>query len=207
MRRLLAALALSLLAGAPAMATPEPSYTRVSATGGIEVRDYAPQIIAEVVVRGGRGEAASRGFRPLANFIFGANAPRAKIAMTAPVTQSPVGQKQGEKIAMTAPVLQTREGEPWRVGFIMPEGYTMETLPRPNDPNVRLREEPARRMAVIRFSGFAPEDRLDRQSEALERAVAAQGLRPVGAPIYAFYDPPWTPPWMRRNEIMVEVAR
>lgn len=185
------------------MATPEPPFTRVSAAGGIEVRDYAPQIVAEVIVRGGRGEAASRGFRPLANFIFGANAPRAKIAMTAPVTQA----RGGEKIAMTAPVLQTREGEPWRVGFIMPEGYTMETMPRPNDPSVRLREEPARRMAVIRFSGFAPEDRLDRQEEALARAIAAQGLRPIGPPTYAFYDPPWTPPWMRRNEIMVEVAR
>jgi hypothetical protein len=203
MIRFILLLLLALLAGAPAMATPEPPFTRVSASGGIEVRDYGPQIVAEVLVRGGRGEAAGRGFRPLANFIFGANAPRAKIAMTAPVTQS----RSGEKIAMTAPVIQTREGEPWRVGFIMPEGYTMETLPRPNDPSVRLREEPARRMAVIRFSGFAPEDRLEAQTAALERAVAAQGLRPVGAPIYAFYDPPWTPPWMRRNEIMVEVAR
>jgi effector-binding domain-containing protein len=199
-RSLLAACAVLLLA-TPAMATPEPKFTVEKRDGAIELRQYAPMIVAEVTVEGRRSEAANRGFRPLANYIFGDNAPRAKIAMTAPVQQS-----RGEKIAMTAPVTQSAAGAgTWVVRFIMPEGYSMATLPKPNDPNVRLIEQPGQRVAVIRFSGSAPERVLDEKSAELQAFVAKAGLKPQAAATYAFYDPPWTPSFMRRNEVMIAV--
>lgn len=179
------------------MAIETPRHTVLKSDGAIEVRAYEPMVVAEVTVSGDRGEAANRGFRPLANYIFGDNAPKAKIAMTAPVTQS-----RGEKIAMTAPVTQMREGASWQVRFVMPASYTMADLPKPNDPDVRLIEQPARRMAVLRFSGFAGETKLAEKERGLLSWMAARGLQLAGPVTYAFYDPPWTPPFMRRNEVM-----
>lgn len=181
------------------MAIEEPPHTVEVRDGAFEIRAYAPKIVAEVTVEGDRGGAANRGFRPLADYIFGGNQPRAKIAMTAPVIQQPAGQK----IAMTAPVIQQPAGAQWVVQFVMPAQYTMETLPAPNNPSVRLKEQPAVRMGVVRFSGIWTQSRLDESMEKLLAGLAARGEKPVGPVTYAFYDPPWTPPFMRRNEVMV----
>ena len=183
----------------------EPAYRVVQSDGAIELRLYEPMLVAEVVRSGSRRAAINAGFRELASFIFGANLPRDKIAMTAPVIQAPA---EGETIAMTAPVKQSRAaGGAWRVRFVMPAGYTLETLPRPISPDVRIIEEPRRTMAVIKFSGDPGEERLRDKTEALRAYIGAQGLAPKGDPVYAFYDPPWTLPFMRRNEVMIEVAR
>lgn len=198
---LLAALAAIVLGSPAAMATPEPPFKLEQRQGAFEVRQYGPMIVAEVTVEGRRGEAANRGFRPLANYIFGDNAPKAKIAMAAPVIQTP-----GEKIAMTAPVAQTAAGaDRWIVLFVMPEGYTMANLPAPNDPNVRLIEQPGQRVAVVRFSGLNTETALAEKTADLEGYIAKAGLKTKGAPVFAFYDPPWTPPFMRRNEVMIAI--
>ena len=120
--------------------------------------------------------------------------------MTAPVTQ-----RGSEKIAMTAPVTQQGDGNTWRVRFIMPSSYTMEALPKPNNPAVELKGIGAKRYAVIRFSGMAGEDSLKRYTEDLNAFISAKNLTPLSAPTYAFYNPPWTLPFLRRNEVMVEI--
>jgi hypothetical protein len=182
--------------------TAEPPFTSVARDGDFEIRDYAAQVVAEVSVSAGRGDPASQGFRPLAGYIFGGNAPQAKIAMTAPVTR-----QQGTQIAMTSPVTRQAAGAIWKIRFIMPAGSTLPTMPRPNDPNVRLLDEPGKRYAVIKFSGFGEEGAVTRKTAELNAFLARRRLTPIGTPVFARYDPPWTLPFMRRNEVWLEVAR
>ncbi len=118
---------------------------------------------------------------------------------------APVMQQDSEKIAMTAPVTQQGDGSTWRVRFIMPSSYTMETLPKPHNPAVKLKEIAAKRYVVIRFSGMATEDSLKRRSKELNEWVSTKNLTPLSAPVYAFYNPPWTLPFLRRNEVMIEI--
>ncbi|MBU6372279.1 MAG: heme-binding protein [Alphaproteobacteria bacterium] len=201
----LAALAVS---GAPAMAVEEPPHAVLARDGKFELRRYAPMVVAEVVTTGARYQAVNAGFRPLARYIFGGNTPGAKIAMTSPVTQTgaPAGRDgKGEKIAMTAPVAQTKQGDAWTIRFVMPAGSTLATMPAPNDPSVKLLEEPARTVATLRFSGLATDKDLARKTDELMGIARARRLEPVGPVTFAYYDPPWTPPFMRRNEVMVEV--
>jgi effector-binding domain-containing protein len=179
----------------------QPQYKVAERSGNIEIRDYPPTIVAEAEVEGERREAISKGFRVIADYIFGNNTAAEKVAMTAPVTQ-----QGNEKIAMTAPVTQQADGGTWRVRFIMPSKYTIETLPKPNNPAVKLREVPAKRLAAIRFSGSADEDSLKRHTEELSDFLGAKNLTPLSPPSYAFYNPPWTLPFLRRNEVMVEIG-
>lgn len=198
---------IGLTAGAPAMAVEQPRYTVTLQDGPFEVRDYPPLLAAETTVTGGRSEAVNSGFRTLARFIFGANRSRSAIAMTAPVIQSRASG--GEAIAMTAPVIQTpAEGDAFVVQFLMPSEYTTETLPQPTDPAIRIVPIPPRRIAVIRFTGLWTEGSLHREEAALRAAIARHGLTVAegAAPSYAFYDPPWTPFFLRRNEVMVPLA-
>lgn len=209
MRRFLAVLA-GILAASPVRADSDVEHARysvVASAGPIEIRDYAPQIVAETTVAGERDAAINEGFRRLAGYIFGDNRPGGKIAMTAPVAQERAQRGAGEKIAMTAPVGQTRAGAEWKVRFTMPAQYALADLPRPNNPAVRLAQIPARRMAAIRFSGLVDETVLADKEARLRDHVKKQGLSPRGAAHYAFYDPPWTLPWNRRNEVMVEIGR
>lgn len=178
-----------------------PDYEILAKDGQIEVRHYESMVVAEANVEGEREQAIGRGFRIIANYIFGNNLASEKVAMTAPVTQQP-----SEKIAMTAPVTQKLDGNAWKVRFVMPSEYTMETLPRPVSPEVELIEVPSKRLAAIQFSGFADEDALDRHTEQLQDYIQQKGLSPSGEPVYAFYNDPWTLPFMRRNEVMIEIA-
>jgi effector-binding domain-containing protein len=177
-----------------------PEYKVAKRIGNIEIRDYEPMIVAETEVTGERREAISKGFRIIADYIFGNNTESGKVAMTAPVTQ-----QGSEKIAMTAPVTQQGEGRSWRVRFIMPSKYTMETLPKPNNPAVALQEIPAKRFAAIRFSGMGREDSLKRHAKELNDFLSAENLTPISPPTYAFYNPPWTLPFLRRNEVLIEI--
>lgn len=193
------------LAALPAMAAiEEPAFETVQQDGDFEIRRYAPMIVAETMVEGDLWSASSEGFRVIAGYIFGNNASvrgagSEKVAMTAPVTMEPAP----EKIAMTAPVMAETSGERFRMHFVMPAQYTMRTLPRPKDARVTLREIPAQRMAVVRFSGFSGEDKVKEKSGELLDWLRAQGLQPAGLPQLARYDPPWTLPFLRRNEVMV----
>lgn len=209
--------------GSSAMAIEEPAFERLSQDGDFELRRYPPFIVAETVVAGDMGDASSKGFRVIADYIFGNNRAvgtgdaqaSAKIAMTAPVTLEPVAASQ--KIAMTAPVtMEPQAASPggpvalqgatqWRVHFVMPSQYTMATLPKPNNAAVTLREVPAKEWAVLRYSGFNSEAAVQQRTDELLAWVAARQLTPVGNPQLARYNPPWTLPPFRRNEIMLEV--
>lgn len=204
MARVILGLLLVILAGY-AMATEEPAYTVTEESAPFELRTYQPRIVAEVVVSGSMDEASSMGFRLLANYIFGNNTAGGggseKIEMTAPVGMEP----RSEKISMTAPVSMQENDGRWRVSFVMPSHYTLETLPRPNNAAVTIRQIPETRYAVIRFSGLTGADKVAQKTADLNEWVAGKSLQPVGAPELARYNPPWTLPFLRRNEVMLEV--
>lgn len=191
------------MSASAAGAAEEPQWTLVHRNGPFDIRDYAASVVAETEVSGERGSAIDEGFRRLARFIFGGNEPSRSIAMTAPVAQ----RQGGERIAMTAPVAQTRSEGVWIVTFYMPRGSTLDAMPRPLDSRVTLRETPARRVAVLRFNGLATQRSLDEHAVTLRGLIAARGERAVGSVTYAFYNPPWTLPWARRNEVMLELVR
>ena len=190
-----------------AMATEEPKFDVVTKDGDIELRQYAPMVVAETFVDGSQDDASSRGFRVIAGYIFGDNKRAGqsaeKIAMTAPVTIE--RQDASQKIAMTAPVTLEQQGNRWRVHFVMPSQYKLADLPRPNNAAVTLREIPGRKVAALRFSGFAGEDKVATKTAELRDWIAARGMTAAGAAQLARYDPPWTLPFMRRNEILTEV--
>ncbi len=180
-----------------------PRYEVVSTHEGFELRRYAPRLVAEVEVEGPGREASNAGFRVLADFIFGNNTARGSIAMTAPVDRQAVS----EAIAMTAPVDRRAVGEErWVVTFTMPSKYTKETLPKPNDPRVKIRELSPTYYAAVRFSGAPGERKVKLRMDRLVGAVEDTGMQTAGSPpIYARYDPPWTLPILRRNEVLLEL--
>lgn len=187
-----------LLAG-PLMSQVEtPHYAVTEIHGAIEHRSYSPMVVAEVEVQGKRDEAINGGFGLLADYIFGNNTVAAKIAMTAPVEQS-----QSRKIAMTAPVEQRAVGDNWQVRFVMPSEYTLQSLPRPNNDRVQLRELPGQTVIAITFSGRNSDDNVARHERELLAYARQRGLQIDLPARYAFYNPPWTLPIMRRNEVLV----
>ncbi len=198
------------LVATPAMAIEEPKYRVIESLGAIELREYAPTIVAEVEVEGDRSEAANKGFRALAGYIFGGNKSTKKIAMTAPVTQEPQAAVS-EKIAMTAPVTQTPKDpssdgvQRWRVTFTMPSQYTLENLPKPNNALVKLTTQPGEKRATIRFSGLSTVDNLATHRALLEAFIAERKIEVKGAYTVAFYNDPFTLPWNRRNEWWVAI--
>jgi hypothetical protein len=197
-----ALLAAAALTGTVMSDVEQPSYTVVKTDGAIEIRDYAPMIVAEVDVSGPREESISTGFRMIADFIFGNNVSAQKLAMTAPVIQ-----QSSEKIAMTAPVIQQGEANSWKVRFVMPASYTLETLPKPNNKQVKISTQPEKRFAVIRFAGSTQNENVAEHEALLRAYLAEHKLRAIAPATYAFYNPPWTLPPLRRNEVMIEVKR
>ena len=179
----------------------QPEYKVEKQDGSIEIRAYGQMIAAEAVVPGERKAAINEGFRLIAGYIFGKNEPQAKIAMTAPVEQ-----QKSQKIAMTAPVIQQGQENSWTVRFIMPKSWTTQTLPVPSDPRVKIEPLPARRFLVVTFSGLARDDAIKSRTDELRQYAAKYNLATVGEPVLAFYNPPWTLPMLRRNEIMLELA-
>lgn len=182
-------------------ATEEPRYTVQAVPNGLEIRAYGPRIAAETTVAGDEDAALNQGFRRIAGYIFGGNKTKAKIDMTVPVAR-----EKGTSIAMTAPVSQSRgdDGQ-WTVRFFMPAEWTLDTLPTPDDPAVVLAQVPGETVAVLRFSGFWGADTITaRQAELLQR-LDGTAWQPVGEPFAWFYDPPWTIPFLRRNEVVVKV--
>ena len=195
------AILVAAAAAGPIMSRVEqPEYRIEASDGAVEIRSYGPMIAAEAMVEGERKTAINEGFRLIAAYIFGANKPNTKIAMTAPV------QQQRQTIAMTAPVTQQNSGNAWTVRFIMPKAWTMETLPLPNSARVSLKPIPARRFVAITFSGFATDEAIQKRTGELRRYAAGHKLATAGEPLLAFCNPPWTLPFFRRNEVMLELA-
>ena len=184
------------------MAIEEATYTVVHRDGEFEIRDYAPHVVAETVVAGAFARAGNQAFRALFHYISGANRSQHKVAMTAPVSQA----ASGERIAMTAPVGQQPSQDRWAVSFTMPASFTLETLPAPADPQVTLRQVPARRMAATRYSGRWTEGGYLQHRTRLEAWVRSRGLLVAGDPVWARYDSPFTPWFLRRNEILIPLS-
>ena len=207
MKPLVTAIALTLLTGlfsgaAARERVEEPAFTVLESPAGLEIRQYGPRIAAETTVTGSDERARNAGFRRLAGYIFGGNTTRTSIAMTAPVAQA------SEKIAMTAPVGQTPDGAgAWRIQFIVPSQYSLDSLPTPKDPSVRLVALAPETFAVLRFSGSTRDEAVSARKAELLQRLAGSGWRAEGEPVAWFYDPPWRLPSQRRNEVAVQVVR
>ncbi|MEM9618547.1 MAG: heme-binding protein [Pseudomonadota bacterium] len=179
-----------------------PDYIVIEELNDIEIRDYPPMLLASVIVSGDRQEAANKAFQILAGFIFGDNQADDTIAMTAPVTQA-----RSEKIDMTAPVTQASTGEnEWRVDFMMPSKYSMESLPKPNDPRIAISETAPYRAVAISFSGRHTDKNFDKHQAELDALINERRLITEGPAQFAYYDGPFTAPFLRRNEIIYRLA-
>lgn len=215
------AAAIGFIFGENVMAIEEPGFERLEKIENFEIRQYRPVVVAETFVDGDLSSASNIGFRRIADYIFGNNRsmlgtvskPSEKIAMTAPVLVEPV--ERSEKIAMTAPVSVEPQGDSasgvmqsnrWRVQFTMPSEYSKATLPTPVNPEVSLRDVPGKRFAVNVFSGFSGEERVQQKIDELFVWLDGKNIKSIGAPQLARYNPPWTLPFWRRNEILVEIS-
>ena len=182
--------------------TEEPPFTVERRLGDVEVRRSGSRIAAETTVDANEEAARNEGFRRLARYIFGGNTSKTKIAMTAPVAQ-----QQGEKIAMTAPVAAQRDAaDQWVIRFFMPADRTLDSLPIPEDDRVRLVNDAPERVAVLGFSGIPSPTSVAARTKELLTTLRANSLEPAGEPLAWFYDPPWTIPFRRRNEVVVSLG-
>jgi hypothetical protein len=193
--------AIFFVATGEGMALEEAKYTVIMKEESFELRQYEPHVIAETMVEGDFDKAGNEGFRRLFKYISGENQKKQSLAMTAPVSQD----AGPEKIAMTAPVSQEQKGGQWRIAFVMPSEYTMDTLPQPVDPKVILRQAPARRMAAVTYSGSWSKARYEEHKALLEAFIQKKKLQPLGEPVLARYNSPFTLWFLRRNEVLVPV--
>ena len=184
------------------MATEELPYRVLENAGDLELRQYQPYIVAETLVEGDFQEVGNEGFRRLFDYIRGNNRKKQDIPMTAPVTQ----EAAAVKIPMTAPVGQEKVAGKWRITFVMPSSYTREILPEPLDPRVKLVEVPGGLVAAVRYSGTWSRTRYEVQETRLRDFIKKKGLRIVGEPVFARYNPPFLPWFLRRNEVLIPVA-
>ena len=184
--------------------TEEPDYSAEKLTGAVEIRRYGARLAAETTIAANEEAARNTGFRRLARYIFGANQADEKIAMTAPVVQQ--SSRSGEKIAMTMPVSQVSAGDSeWVIRFFMPADTSLESLPKPNDTDIRLVTVPPQTIAVRRFTGLPTRRAVASQTDKLMNTLRDTGFEAIDTPATWFYDPPWTIPALRRNEIAVSV--
>jgi len=188
------------------MAIEEPAFEVIKTEGDVELRHYSPFIIAETFIKEAksRNAASNTGFRRLFNYITGDNSNQEKIAMTAPVIQADEKAK-GVKIDMTAPVQQKQTDNEWQIAFVLPDNFTMDTAPIPSDPTIKLRQVEPRTMAVLRFSGRWSDKNIRKHEDLLLTQLAAMDLRLIGETEFAAYNAPFALPFMRRNEVMIEV--
>ncbi len=180
----------------------EPKFEIVRSVDAVEIRQYAAYVVAEVEVAGTADKASNDGFRILAGYIFGKNRSQSKLAMTAPVTQEAVSVK----LPMTAPVTRTEAPGGFRVQFVLPRDVNLATAPVPLDSRISLREVPPTRVAALRFSGLWTESNYRKHLDQLQATLRRAGLAWVGEPVYSRYNAPWTPWFMRRNEIWLRLG-
>lgn len=183
----------------------EAGYTVIREDGRFELRQYDELVVVETSVNAGFDEAGEIAFGRLFAYISGDNVARSKIPMTAPVVTEPEGRTEGVKVAMTAPVLAESAGDAWKVAFVLPSSFTPETAPLPSNPLVELAAIPSRTVAAIRFSGRLSEQKALELEQPLQAWIDQNGLTATSAPRSAGYDPPWTLPVLRRNELLIDV--
>ncbi len=177
-------------------------YEVLERKGSYEIRRYAPHLVIETTVQSDFDSAINEGFSILASFIFGNNTAQESIAMTAPVIQQ---KSRGEKIAMTAPVVVEEKEGLWTVQFVVPQKYTRDTLPKPNDPRITVRELPSERVAAYTFGGWFRGSRVEERKEHFLNILRKDGVGILGEARFAGYNAPWTFPLLIRNEILVPI--
>jgi hypothetical protein len=186
------------------MAIESAKYQTVHRDKKFEIRDYEQHVLAEVEIDGEFGSALQKGFRVLAEYIFGANASRDRIDMTVPVTEQAVSS---ERIEMTAPVTSSavEEGNKYRISFTMPSKYSLESLPEPANRTISFRKVGKRRVAALRFSGNLNSKLAMRKADELETWLDENKYIRKGSFVFAQYNPPWIPSIFRRNEVLAEI--
>jgi len=189
--------------GSEVMAIEEAKYEILEKERDFELRQYEDHIVAETIVEGEFDQVGNEGFRRLYGYITGSNRTKQSIPMTTPVSQ----EASSEKIPMTAPVNQERGGSKWRITFLMPPTYSMEALPEPLDSRVELKQDPGRLIAALRYSGTWRRDLYKEKEARLMEVIGERGFKPVGEPVFARYNPPFTPWFLRRNEVLIPVTR
>jgi effector-binding domain-containing protein len=186
------------------MATNEPEFKLTFKDNNYEIREYEPKILAQVTVKGNFNNASSKGFKVLADYIFGNNISidgNSKIDMTAPV----IAETASKKIEMTAPVIAEGSDSEWLISFVMPKEYSLKTLPKPNNKNITITSLPKEKYAVIVFSGLVRESNYNEQIKLLKNFIISKNLKIIDQVQIARYNPPWTLPFFRRNELMIRI--
>lgn len=181
------------------------SYVVIDKRDQIEIREYEELVVVETFVNTDYEEAGNVAFKRLFAYISGENVSNTKIAMTAPVMAKEGDAPAGDKIPMTSPVLGERRADGWQYSFVLPANYTLENAPLPANPEVKLAVIPKKKVAVIRYAGSWKEETMRENSETLAEWIQVNGLKLLSKPRSARYDPPWTLPFLRRNEIMIDV--
>lgn len=177
------------------------AYSVLKKAKGYEIRRYPAHLEAQTVVNASYDEALGRGFSTIAAYIFGNNKSRTRVDMTAPVLE-----RTSQKIAMTAPVSSRKEGAQMTVAFVMPSEYTIDTLPEPEDPRVKITEVPEQSVAALRFSWYRSARRIASKKDELLALLKRDGITVEGEPAYAGYNAPWSPPWLNRHEVLIKVS-
>ena len=204
MKKLITVLTTLFLAGCSVFgirSADEPNYQVLNDYGHIQIRQYPALVVAQTEVTADYKNSSSQGFQRLAGYIFGNNKKQQKIAMTAPVIQ----EQEAETIAMTAPVIQQKSGTVWLMAFVLPSNYSVATAPVPLDPAVLIKEIPGKKVAVIRYSGSLSEQGIEENTEKLQNWITIKGYKPISPSRSAAYDPPWTLPFLRRNEVHIDI--
>jgi SOUL heme-binding protein len=204
MKRLSSLMTTVYLAGCSVFGIPsveEAGYDVLKDNAHIQIRQYKPLLTAQTEVDASYDEASKKAFQRLFDYISGNNKTQQKIAMTAPVIQ----EKQSEEIAMTAPVFQEKSGKTWFMSFVLPADYTLATAPVPLDSTIVLKEVPSKKVAVLSYSGFLSEQSIAEKTKELQSWLDANGYKAKASPRSAGFDPPWTLPFLRRNEVHIDV--
>ena len=204
MKKLITVLTTLFLAGCSVFgirSADEPSYQVLNDYGHIQIRQYPALVVAQTEVTADYKNSSSKGFQRLAGYIFGDNKKQQKMAMTAPVIQ----EQEAEAMAMTAPVIQQKSGTVWLMAFVLPSNYSVATAPVPLNTAVIIKEIPGKKVAVLRYSGSLSEQGIEEKSEELQNWLSQQGYKAVSPSRSAAYDPPWTLPFLRRNEVHIDI--
>ena len=204
MKKLITVLSTLFLAGCSVFdkrSAAEPNYQVLNDYRHIQIRQYPALVVVQTEVSADYKNSSSQGFQRLAGYIFGDNKKQQKMAMTAPVIQ----EQEAEAMAMTAPVIQQKSGTVWLMAFVLPSDYSVATAPVPVDPTVSIKEIPGKKVTVIRYSGSLSEQNIEEKSEELKSWLSQQGYQAISPSHFAAYDPPWTLPFLRRNEVHIDI--
>lgn len=179
----------------------EPKYEIVTTNDKIEIRQYPPMLVAQTTVNADYKDSSSQGFNRLSGYIFGNNKNEQKMTMTAPVFQ----EQEFAIMDMTVPVMQQKTQQVWLMEFVLPQNYTLSSAPKPLDSAVLIKDIPSKKVAVINYSGSLSEQGIKEKSEELKYWLFKKGYKPISTSRSAAYDPPWTLPFLRRNEVHIDI--